>query len=296
VQKNTEHALTLAMQPAIEAALAAVRTGSGAQCLSDWAFSNLWLFRTAHDYRYCGGDLPGICGTTYDGARHFLPLFDLAQAARCAPQKLHALARHHGCLYPLSSAQAKALPAALFQLHCAPHDADYLYRAETLRHYAGRALAKKRNQVRQLIAAHGKPRHAAFDAAAHAAACTAVLRGWMRHKGKAAGEADESACLEALRHATRFGMEGLVFYATAQPIGFVLVQELQPAVLVVRFAKGLDSHIGIYPYMFQQLSRAFARPVAWLNFEQDMGHAGFRRSKRSYQPSSLLDKWRAVPV
>ena len=63
-------------------------------------------------------------------------------------------------------------------------------------------------------------------------------------------------------------------------MGFVLAQELQPGVFVMRFAKGLDSHVGIYPYMFQHFCRRFGRPVRWLNFEQDMGLPGFRRSKR----------------
>jgi len=284
-------ALSLELQAPLDAALAAVRAGSGARCLSDWAFSNLWLFRQVHDYRYCAGDWPGISGTTYDGTRHFMPLFDVA---RVSAQRLHALAQSHGCLYPLNDAQANALPAGCFALQCTPHDADYLYAAENFRSYPGRALAKKRNQVRQLLAAH-TPQHAVFDAQVHAAPCRAVLRGWMQHKGKAAGEADEAACLQALEYAGRFALEGLVFYVRKQAIGFVLAQELQPGVLVVRFAKGLDSHVGIYPYMFQQLCRAFARPVQWLNFEQDMGHAGFRRSKRSYQPQALLNKWRAHP-
>ncbi|MCY1250432.1 hypothetical protein D9M72_640760 [compost metagenome] len=60
----------------------------------------------------------------------------------------------------------------------------------------------------------------------------------------------------------------------------------------MRFAKGLDSHIGLYPYMFQHFCRRFSRPVAWVNFEQDMGVAGFRRSKLSYQPRALLPKLR----
>jgi hypothetical protein len=32
--------------------------------------------------------------------------------------------------------------------------------------------------------------------------------------------------------------------------------------------------------------------VQWLNFEQDMGLANFRRSKLSYQPSALISKFR----
>ena len=32
--------------------------------------------------------------------------------------------------------------------------------------------------------------------------------------------------------------------------------------------------------------------ATWLNFEQDMGMAGFRQSKLSYQPAALLPKYR----
>ena len=37
-------------------------------------------------------------------------------------------------------------------------------------------------------------------------------------------------------------------------------------------------------------------PVAWLNFEQDLGIPGFRRSKMSYRPAALLSKLRLAPV
>jgi len=119
-----------------------------------------------------------------------------------------------------------------------------------------------------------------------------VLQGWMAQKGKAHGEADETACIEAIANAAVFGLEGFVHFAGDQPVGFVLAQELQPGVFVMRFAKGLDSHVGIYPYMFQHFCRHFARPVRWLNFEQDMGLPGFRRSKRSYGPAGLISKLR----
>ena len=92
--------------------------------------------------------------------------------------------------------------------------------------------------------------------------------------------------------ASRFGLEGFVHFAQGVPVGFVLAQELQPGVFVMRFAKGLDSQIGIYPYMFQHFCRKFRRRVTWLNFEQDMGIIGFRRSKMSYRPAALISKMR----
>lgn len=285
----TGEPITLALQPQIEAALGTLRHGTGAQCLSDHAFSNLYLFREAHGYRYLPGDWPGVAGHTYDGTRHFLPLFDVAVAP---PAVLAGLIQAHGCLYPVASAQAEALPAERFAAVASPDDADYLYEAATLRDYPGRALAKKRNLVRQFLSQHA-PHAVRFDAS-QADAARAVLRGWMAHKAKGEGEADERACLEAIDQAPRFGLEGFVHRVGALPVAFLLVQQLQPGVFAVRFAKGLDSHVGVYPYMFQHFCLAFERPVHWLNFEQDLGHAGFRRSKRSYRPSALLSKWRVA--
>jgi hypothetical protein len=46
--------------------------------------------------------------------------------------------------------------------------------------------------------------------------------------------------------------------------------------------------------MFQHFCRHFGRPVRWLNFEQDMGLPGFRRSKRSYGPAGLISKLRVA--
>ena len=278
--------ITLALQPGIEEALERLRRGSGAQCLSDHAFSNLYLFREAHDYRFVPGQWPGIAGRTYDGARHFMPLFDIASAPAGL---LEALIAAHECLYPVASRHVAALNSR-FATSASEDDADYLYEASSFHDYAGRALAKKRNQVRQFLADH-QPRSVPFDGSL-ADAALAVLAGWMVHKGKGQGEADERACIEAVTHATRFGFEGFVHFVGDRPVAFLLVQELQPGVFAVRFAKGLDSHAGVYPFMFQHFCRQFPRPVRWLNFEQDMGIAGFRRSKRSYQPRALLSKWR----
>ncbi|CAN5496966.1 DUF2156 domain-containing protein [soil metagenome] len=279
--------LTLDLQSRIEPALALLREGSGEQCLSDFMFSNLYLFREAHAYRFLPGEWPAISGRAYDGTRHLMPLFDLAATPI---DELRAVLEGHDCLYPVASEVKSRLNPAHFAFTQSADDADYLYAASSFADYPGRALAKKRNQVRQFLAAH-TPSSEPFGAEMADAART-VLKGWMLHKGKAAGDADEAACREAIANAGRFHLEGFVYFADGAPIGFVLAQELQPGVFVMRFAKGLDSHVGIYPYMFQHFCRNFPRPVEWLNFEQDMGLTGFRRSKQSYQPAALLAKWR----
>jgi hypothetical protein len=277
----------LELQPPIDAALAVLREGSGEKCLSDFAFSNLYLFREAHGYRYLPGDLAFVSGHAYDGTRHLMPLFDLADASIA---DLRSSSRGHDCFYPVADRVVARLDPECFEVCESRDDADYLYIAESFLDYSGRALAKKRNLVRQFLS-WTAPRAETFTSR-HAVHAHAVLSGWMMRKGKKAGEADEAPCREAIDDASRFQLQGFVYFVEDQPIGFVLAQELQPGVFAMRFAKGLDSRVGVYPYMFQHFCRSLEGRAAWLNFEQDMGLPGFRRSKQSYQPHELLAKWR----
>lgn len=284
--------LALEQQEPIDAALARLRAGRGERCLSELAFSNLYLFRAVHQHRHVPGPWPGVAGVGYDGARYFLPLFDVAGAPQAV---LHRLLAEHGHLYPLDEGQATALAAQGLVTTASRDDADYLYPASQLAGYAGRALAKKRNQVRQLLAMctpMALPYGQALEGAARQ-----VLARWMVQKGKAGGAADEAACLEALALAGRLALAGFAHFDGGRPIGFVLGQWLEPGVVAIRFAKGLDAYPGIYPFMFQhfclECERHFGREVRWLNFEQDMGNAGMRRSKMSFAPAALLPKWRA---
>lgn len=279
--------IDLRLQTLIDAALARLRQNSGERCLSDHVFSNLFFFRDIHDYRFVPGDWPCVSGRAYDGTRHLLPLFTLAAAPVSV---LRSLLVGHDCFYPIASRHATGLSPEQFAISESRDDADYLFAADTFAEYPGRPLGKKRNLTRQFLAAHAPSYELFSDKLADAA--REVLRGWMVQKGKAKGEADEVACLEAIALASHFGLEGFVHFAEGAPVGFVLAQELQPGVFVMRFAKGLDSHIGIYPYMFQHFCRNFSRRVVWLNFEQDMGIAGFRRSKMSYGPAALISKLR----
>ncbi|MGY2492091.1 phosphatidylglycerol lysyltransferase domain-containing protein [Cupriavidus sp. CP313] len=280
-------ALTPALAAGIDQALHRLSVDPGEACLSEHVFANLYLFRHAHAYRYVGGDHPHISGVTYDGARHALPLFALASAPVDA---LRALLHEHACFYPLSTAQVVRLDPAIFTWTESRADADYLYPAANFADYRGTTLAKKRNLMKQLLAAHtvtARPYHPAL-----AGKALAVHEGWMHAKHKAQGEADDTPCGEALRYADRLGLEGFLYEVAGQPVGFVLAQEIRPTVFAVRFAKGLAGYKGIYQYMFHHFCTAFPRPVAWLNFEQDMGLDNFRQTKLSYAPSALLPKFR----
>ncbi|MCV2219140.1 phosphatidylglycerol lysyltransferase domain-containing protein [Thauera sp. Sel9] len=280
----------------VEARLRPLRVAQGAGCPAEYSFSNLYLFRAAHDYRLIrDAALPCIVGRTYDGEAHVLPLFDVAGAD---PGHLAALVARHGALYPLAGHTVAGLDAARFTARAVREDADYLYRAAELRALAGPRLRKKRAQIRQLLGAHRLrccPLGAAADDTLDAAATACddalrVLDGWIAEKGKAAGEADQPACAAALRAPWLAAHAGWLWYADDQPAGFLLAQRLNAEVMVVRFAKGLAAYAGVFPLMFHALAQHTDAP--WINFEQDLGVANFRRAKLAYAPAMLLAKYR----
>lgn len=284
--KQAGYPLALEHQIEIDERLACLREGLGERTLSDFAFSNLYLFRHAHAYHYLPGPYPCVAGATYDGSRHLLPLFDLARAPHAV---LGTLLDGYDCFFPVAGETAARLDRDRFTLVASADDGDYLYAAKNFRSYSGELLRKKRNLMRQLLDTTRVQAHELTDERWDDA--LRVLACWMRDKGKAAGEADQRACEEALLYSDRFGFDGTVYYADGEPIGFLIAQRLSASVAVMRFAKGIDARKGIYQYMFHHYCSG-ANGVEWVNFEQDLGLPNFRQTKRSYQPCALLDKFR----
>lgn len=282
----TWQSLTTELAPAIEPLLATRRARLGARALSDFSFANLYLFRAAHQYRWRGGAWPALRGVTYDGTGHVFPLFDL----RAAPPGVIAdLLTQADCFFPLAEADAAALPPGLFRCEARAQDADYLFPADNFRHYRGAALRKKRAQMNQFLAL-GAPSRCRLTPADVPQALE-VLAAWLASRGKGAHEADAAPCSEALRLLERLGLEGTLYRQCGRAVGFVITEALVPGVRVVRFAKGLDDHPGVYPFMFHD--QGMADPgLQWLNFEQDLGLANFRQAKRAYAPWEQLPKYR----
>ncbi len=214
-------ALQLAHRAQIEPKLDALAKDLGEHCLSDFSFSNLYLFRAAHDYRFHPGPWPGLSGRTYDAQTHFFPLFN----ARHAPVAvLEGLLARFDCLYPLAACHLPELHHRHWQLTASRDDADYLYPAAQFIAYRGRRLQKKRNLMRQLTSMHriaSVPLQGAMVGQA-----LVLLDLWLRYKGKLAGDADDAPCREALAHLRAFGFEGRLYLADDQPAGFLLAQPL----------------------------------------------------------------------
>ena len=256
------------------------------QCISDFYFSNLYLFRNAHSYRLHETDRSYLSGLTYDGKAHVFPLFDLSDVP---VSYLREISRDTDFFYPVVENVVSRLDANQFKFEWIESDSDYCYVADNFRFYLGSLLRKKWYLMGQLLRA--------FKPTVQTLSRTnlndgfQVLEAWRSERGIAPLHADEQACREALQCLDAFSMRASVYYVNEIPIGLLIDQQIAENYSVIRFAKGLDKFKGIYQYMFHDY--CVRHPALnRLNFEQDMGLANFRQTKRSYQPEKLLKKYR----
>lgn len=270
----------------IERGLERARAGLGERSLSEYTFANLYLFREVHSYRYHPGEYPRVSGITYDGKRHLFPLFDPSDVNARA---LLEMLSEYDCYFPIHKDKVGAFDESVFGYHATADDADYVYPVRNFLELDGGEMRQKRADLRSLLAGvRVESRRFVPDAAGDA---LYVLRQWMADKNIAPGGADEMPCREALEFAGDLGFEGVVYYASGNPVGFIFAECLAPGVYAIRFAKGVLACRGIYPYMFRHCCTALPG-AKFFNFEQDLGIGNLRRTKRSYRPEMLLDKFR----
>lgn len=281
-------ALVEAMREDIEPVLREMRRPLAESCPSELSFTNLLLFQGKRDWRLVRGVLPHLAGRSYDGTPQLIPLFALDAVE---PARLHALQGAQGWFCPIANPVLDQLDRSRFLCRADRDDADYLYPADNFRHYARAGLGAKRAAVSALLERHRVTAVELQPVCREAA--RQVLQGWCHDKGCGPTDADVPSCATALSLASLpDGLFGYLHFVDDEPAGFVICEELNPGVVVVRFAKGLRRYDGIFPRMYQHLVDADGRRVDWVNFEQDLGHPNFRRSKQSFRPDRLLPKHR----
>lgn len=256
------------------------------RCVSDFYFSNIYLFRHVHAYRLSVKPQPCLCGLTYDGKAHLFPLFKLSDVSVA---ELRSIIKGDEFFYPVSEQVASALDTGIFRIEWNDADADYLYPADNFRYYKGSLLRKKKSLMRQLLDV-ASPEVRALSRINRGDALE-ILAQWGKSKALLPGGADEGACREALMRFDELSLNGLIYYFGETPIGFLMYQETSHRSSIIRFAKGVEAFKGIYQYMFHNY--CMSNPALdWINFEQDMGLSNFRQTKKSYQPEAFLKKYR----
>ena len=175
--------------------------------------------------------------------------------------------------------------------------ADYIYEAEKLATYSGKALHGKKNHCNRFEAEHDW----AFVPLTRELfpACRAMLDEWTRDNAERLDESivfEHEAIERAFDHYEELALEGGVLLSEGKVLGFSFGEMTSADTFNVHVEKAAADVNGAYPMVCRELTRMLMAKhpeLKWMNREDDMGLEAIRKSKESYKPAYLLRKYAA---
>lgn len=175
--------------------------------------------------------------------------------------------------------------------------ADYIYSAQKLSTYSGKALHSKKNHCNRFEAEHDW----SFAALTRECIpdCLDMLDVWTEENSERLDKSvayEHDAIIRAFAAFECLNLEGGVLRIGDRIVGFTLGEFSNPSTFDVHFEKAEISINGAYPMVCRELSRMLLAKypkLTHINREDDMGLESLRRSKLSYRPEYLLKKYKA---
>ena len=175
--------------------------------------------------------------------------------------------------------------------------ADYIYLAEKLSTYSGKALHGKKNHCNRFEAEND------WDFVPLTRelipGCLDMLDLWSEENAQRLDKSvafEHDAIIRAFAAFERLGLEGGVLRAGGRIVGFSLGEMCSRDTFNVHFEKAEIGLNGAYPMVCRELTRMLMAKhpeLVYMNREDDMGLEPLRRSKLSYKPEYLLKKYTA---
>ena len=102
---------------------------------------------------------------------------------------------------------------------------------------------------------------------------------------------EKEGIIDAFHHFEYLGFKGAVIMIHDKIEAFTFGELLNPDMVVIHVEKGNHQIRGIYPIINQQFCEHCWSDTKYINREEDMGLAGLRKSKESYFPARMIDKY-----
>ena len=169
-------------------------------------------------------------------------------------------------------------------------DSDYIYRAEDLIELKGKKYHGKRNHIRHFVSQPWSFEPISKDNLEPCILFAAEL--YNKEKDYYGSAAIEQFAIDFfLMNMDRLDLKGGVMRSCGRVVGFSIGEKLNSDTFVVHIEKADSSVQGAYPMLMNQFAAAYAGSCTYINREEDMGIEGLRKSKESYHPAFMLDKY-----
>ena len=210
------------------------------------------------------------------------------------------------CVTPEQKELLEAARPGRYRLEPDRNGWDYLYQAERLASLPGKKLQAKRNHIHRFTDRFPDWRVEEITVD-NLAECAEMDLEWNRRyrslpdsdpEREAQSRLDERHALSrAFAHYGELGLFGLLLRAEETMVAFTIGSLISSETVDVHFEKAYGEIQGAYPLINREFARWVLanRPgVVWLNREDDLGLEGLRKSKESYHPDRMVEKFLAV--
>ena len=267
---------------------------------ADYNFGNIYIWDKFYKQLICRFEDRMITKLRYEGERAFV--FPIGSGPlRPALEALLDFCTERG--YPLvlrgvTDKHRKQLNEEFpgrFSYQLDEQLSDYIYPAERLATYAGKAMHGKKNHCNRFEAEHD------WDFVPLTRelipGCLDMLDVWTEENSGRLEDSisnEHDAIIRAFAAYEHLGLEGGVLRSSGKILGFSLGEMASPDTFDVHFEKAEISINGAYPMVCRELTRSMmaAHPgLRYINREDDMGLEALRKSKLSYKPEFLLQKY-----
>ena len=271
--------------------------------VSELNFTNLFMFSKVHDYRLSSlnGNLI-IRAKSYSGEPYFFP--PIGESG--VPGAMDALMDYMGERgeKPVIDLAWKGFidryiaPGGPYEFAPDRDNSDYLYRTHDLIRLSGRAFHDKKNLKNRFLRKYGPDseyRPLTSDLVAQA---VELADRWCHEKCSAdvpSTYGETEATITALMNLDALGTRGGVVLIRGVVQALALGEALNSETAVVHVEKANAEFAGLYQYTSSEfLAREFP-DHAYTNREQDLGEPNLRKSKLSYNPVRMIEKYRVWP-
>jgi hypothetical protein len=254
--------------------------------VSEYTFSNLYLFRQRYHYRVSRTSSTFIISGEREG-KHFF-------STPCAApdrETLEDLFKTHQYWKGISDSVLTPVRPDLeewgIEFTEDRDNFDYLYLRTDLAELSGQRFHKKRNLVNAFTAAYeSREQPLTPDLVPQA---IEILDQWREDKNS---EGDYTAAREALELFHVLKMRGMIYYVNNRPAAWCLGESLKRGrMFAVHFEKGLNKYKGIYQHINQAFAASLPHYYTFVNREQDLGDEGLRQAKMTYRPVGFVKKF-----
>ena len=170
---------------------------------------------------------------------------------------------------------------------------DYLYTADSFKTYSGKKLSGQRNHVNKFKRLYPDA-HVEIICEDNIKNVLALHRRLSENaKGGDTAEAEQKIVYEVLERYSDYRQLGICLFVGDAPVAFEIGETVGDT-LYAHIEKADIAYPGAYQVIASEFARHFAHEgILYLNREEDTGDEGLRKSKLSYQPFSLVEKFSA---